>query len=93
MNTGIQLKDIEQAVILYYDRIELNNGDIRKLFGCGSSTAIKLKKIAMEKAIKENYQRIDARLVPTKAAYEAWGLNIEDLEKRLEKLKKYKERS
>ena len=36
MNTGIQLKDIEQAVILYYDRIELNNGDIRKLFGCAS---------------------------------------------------------
>lgn len=93
MNKGLQVKDIETAVILYYSRIELNNSDIKKLFGCGDNTALKLKKIAKEKAIKENYQRIDARLVPTKAAYEAWGLNIEDLEKRLEKLKKYKERS
>ena len=92
MNKGLQVKDIETAVILYYSRIELNNSDIKKLFGCGDNTALKLKKIAKEKAIKENYQRIDARLVPTKAAYEAWGLNIEDLEKRLEKLKKYKER-
>ena len=86
MNTGLQLKNIEEAVLIYYGRIELSNNDIKKLFGCGDGSAIKLKKIAKEKAIAENYQRIDARNVPTKAAYEAWGLDINDLEKRLEKL-------
>lgn len=75
---------------MYYSRIELSNSDIKELFGCGDTMALKLKKIAKEKVLKEEYQTIDARMVPTKVAYEAWGLDIHDLENRLDKLKKYR---
>ena len=90
MNAGLQLKDIEQAVIMYYSRIELSNSDIKELFGCGNATALKMKRIAKEKALAEEYPIIDSRLVPTKVAYEAWNLDIDDLENRLKKLKKYR---
>jgi hypothetical protein len=64
MNTGLQLKNIEEAVLIYYGRIELSNNDIKKLFGCGDGSAIKLKKIAKEKAIAENYHHIRTKSFP-----------------------------
>ena len=85
---GIQLNDIGKAIKIYYSRIEMSNSDIKTLFGCGDGTAIKLKRIAKEKVLEKNIPIFDSRMVNTQAAFEAWGLDIQDLEKRYAKLKK-----
>lgn len=84
-----QLKNIETAIKVYYSRIELSNSDIKELFGnLSSATIAKLKKSAKEKMIEENIPAYDISRVRTDSAFRAWGLEIKDLEKRLEKLKK-----
>ena len=76
------------AIRLYYERIELSNADIEMLFGKHSSSTIaKLKKMAQDKMIEKNIMSLNALCVNTAAAYEAWGLDINDLEYRYEKLK------
>ena len=76
------------AIKLYYERIELSNADIESLFGKHSSTTVaKLKRLAQDKMIEKNVMSLNALCVNTVAAYEAWGLDIDDLEHRYEKLK------
>ncbi len=82
-----QLKNIETAIRLYYERIELSNSDIRELFGnLSSTTMVKLKKKAEEVMTEENIMRWNTLCVNTEAAYKAWGLDIADLERRQKKL-------
>lgn len=83
-----QIKNIKDAIVMYYEKIELMPRDIIALFGCAPSTATRLKKAAMEYIIEHNIPRWNACAVNTKAAFEAWGLDIDDLEKRYNKLKK-----
>lgn len=84
-----QLTDIGKAIELYYARIELSNQDIKDLFGITSSTRIvRLKNLAKERMIKENVPYWNALHVNTKTAYQAWGLDIKDLESRYAKLQK-----
>ena len=83
-----QVVDLEGAIKLYYRRIELSNSDIETLFGKHSSSTIaKLKKMAQNKMIEKNVMSLNALCVNTAAAYEAWGLDINDLEHRFQKLK------
>ncbi len=82
-----QLKSIETAIRLYYERIELSNSDIKELFGSiGSATISKLKKKAEEVMTEESIMRWNTRYVNTEAAYKAWGLDIADLERRQKRL-------
>ncbi len=46
------------------------------------------QKIAMEYIIENEIVRWNAKAVNTQAAFRAWGLDIDDLEKRYNKLKK-----
>lgn len=82
-------QDIAKAVEFYYSKIELSSKDIRELFGCSKSSSQKLKEIARELMAKEEAFPFSASNVLTDVAYRAWGLDIEDLEKRLTKLKKH----
>ena len=83
-----QVISLEIAIRLYYERIELCNTDIELLFGKHSgSTIAKLKKMAQDKMGEKNIMSLNVLCVNTAAAYEAWGLNISDLEYRYEKLK------
>ena len=83
-----QVADLGVAIKLYYKRIELSNADIETLFGKhSSSTVAKLKKIAQDKMVEKNIMPLNALCVNTAAAYEAWGLDIDDLEHRFQKLK------
>ena len=83
-----QVVDLEGAIKLYYRRIELSNSDIETLFGKHSSSTIaKLKKMAQNKMVEKNIMSLNALCVNTAAAYEAWGLDINDLEHRFQKLK------
>lgn len=83
-----QIKDIRSAIVMYYSKIELRSSDIKDLFDCSGATASKIKKIAREYMREQNTPVWNAGQVNTKAAYEAWGLDIDDLEKRYNKLKK-----
>ena len=84
-----QIKSLETAIRLYYERIELRNADIKELFGgvC-QGTVDKLKRIAKDKMKEDDVPSWNALAVNTEAAYGAWGLKIEDLENRLAKLQK-----
>lgn len=83
-----QITSLETAIRLYYERIELSNSDILKLFGkMSSATVVRLKKKAVELMVQNNTPVWNAKNVNTEMAYEAWGLDIKDLERRYEKIK------
>ncbi len=82
--------DIRKAVLMYYEKTELGNREIRELFGLKSdTTAIRLKRIAQELMVERHIVARSANCVCTDIAYESWGLDISDLEKRLDKIMKY----
>lgn len=79
--------NIEAAVRLYYETTELRNKDIGEIFGLKSVPAIiRLKEPVFEKQAEYNYHSYYAGAVRTDIAYEVWGFDIDDLEKRLKKL-------
>lgn len=83
-----QFEDLKTAIVLYHSRVELSNADIKKLFGAHCNNTIsKLKALAREKMAENNVPAWNPQHVNTAAAYEAWGLDIEDLERRFEKIK------
>lgn len=81
---------IQTAIRLYYRPQDfLFNKDIKELFpGIGDVRVQKLKQLAKAKTAERNGMLLNSHSVNTKDAYEAWGLDIEDLEKRYAKLKK-----
>lgn len=81
-----QVTSIEMAIRLYYERTELSNAEIKALFGAGNNTVCKLKRKARELMIERDTPVWNAQRVNTEVAYEAWGLDIKDLEHRLKKL-------
>lgn len=82
-----QIASIEVAVTMYYEKPWLSNKDIHELFpGISTSTVQRLKNLAREKASEMGKMQYNSFCVLTKPAYIAWGLDIEDLEKRLHKL-------
>ncbi len=53
----------------------------------GDTTIWNLKKAVVEKMIEKGEMRYNGLLVSTKTAYETWGIDIDDLEHRYNKLK------
>lgn len=82
--------DVHTAVRVYWEYPELGNAQITELFGSRSPNTIsRLKKAAWELMREEGAFVTNAARVPTDTAYRAWGLNIEDLEKREKRLRRY----
>lgn len=85
----MKMPDMKLAVQMYYEKSELTSADIRKLFDVCATTATRLKKQA-QKAMAAKEEKVRTwypNTVNTKIAYEAWGINVEDCEARLKKLK------
>ncbi len=79
----------ETAIQLYYSKTELSNKDIAILFGkIGSARITKLKNLAEKKRKDAQVQLWNAFNVNTKIAYQAWGIDIDELERRYNRLKK-----
>ena len=78
------VRDIDAAVRLYYEKFELSSKDIQEIFEAKSSATVStLKKIAREEMSKRPGRKPwDDSCVPTDIAYDAWGLKIADLERR-----------
>lgn len=84
----LAVKDIAKAIEIYYGRTQLDGGDIKELFGkVSAGAAVKLRKKARVVMLQKGYPIWDKSHVETKSAFEAWGLDISDLEARYKKLK------
>lgn len=84
-----QITSVETALQLYYNRIELSGADIKELFGeISNCTIAKLKNKARELMNERSTPIWNAQNVNTEVAFEAWGLNIENLERRYSKIQK-----
>lgn len=81
------ITSLRKAIELYYSRTELGNSDIEELFGKHSSSTIaRLKSKARQKMIEQGTPVWNANRVNTTVAFEAWGLDVKDLEHRYKKL-------
>lgn len=84
----LAIKDVGKAIEIYYSRTQLDISDMKELFGSVSDgTAVKLRQRARVVMKEKGYPIWNSRQVETTAAFEAWGLDIEDLERRFKKLK------
>ena len=83
-----QPTSLETAIRIYYTYIEIGNAEITALFGVKGQTVLKLKKLAKEQMDVDGVPSWNTLKVNTKCAYQAWGLDIDDLENRYDKLKK-----
>lgn len=86
-------KDIELAVKIYYEKISLKNADIKSLFGVTSNkTVARYKSEVIEYFAEGDINPVHRdNTLDTWRAFEAWGIDINELEKRLKKLQKLKE--
>lgn len=81
------ITSLKTAIELYYSRTELGNADIEELFGKHSTATVsRLKRKARQKMAELNIPSWNGNRVNTEAAFESWGLNITDLERRYKKL-------
>ena len=83
-----RLPNIRTAVEFYYTKVELTTSDICELFGVSISGASRLRKDALELMAERKVHCWLPHAVNTAAAYDAWGISIDDYEKRLAKLRK-----
>jgi DNA-binding Lrp family transcriptional regulator len=82
------ITSIETALTIYYEHAEIGNKEIKDLFGCRSSATIsRLKRLAKTEMIKKDVPTFNAYKVNTAVAYDAWGIDVEDLEERSRKIK------
>jgi hypothetical protein len=83
------VRDIATAIRMYYEKHELTSSDIVELFGVCMVTAKRLKDMARDLMGERDVPNWNALAVNTDCAFEAWGLDIDDLERRYKKLLKY----
>lgn len=82
------ITSIETALMVYYANSELGNKEITALFDQHSSATIsKLKRISKDEMNKRDIPSYGMNKVNAAAAYEVWGIDVKDLEKRLKKMR------
>lgn len=86
------LSSIETALKLYYTKTSLNNSDVQTLFSPkpSSATVSRLKALARDRMVEKNIPAWHGADVETTAAYEAWHIDVSDLERKLKKLNELK---
>ena len=84
----LAIKDLKDCLRIYYTYPEIGIKEIKELFGVGDTKACRLKEPVRKKQIEENIMVLDKNSVNTEAAFEVWGIDIEDIERRVKKLEK-----
>lgn len=82
------VKDLKTCLRIYYTYPELGSAEIKELFGVGSGTATEMKKPVRKKQIEEKVMVLDKNCVNTELAFKVWGIDIDDIERRVKKLEK-----
>ena len=81
------IKDISTALRIYYENTEIGNSEIRELFGSlANSTMYHMKNEVLKVMAERNTPRYRHHTVNTEVAFEVWGIDVDDLEKRRAKL-------
>ena len=82
------ITSIGSALSVYYSHAELGNKEIKKLFGKLSPTTVaKLKRIVKDEMWKSGVASFGSYTVNTEVAYRVWGIDVDALERRLQKLR------
>jgi hypothetical protein len=82
------ISGIENALKIYYTHSELGNKQIHELFGKRSSATVsRLKRAVKNEMAKREVLSYGMHKVNTSIAFEVWGIDVSDLEKRMKKLK------
>jgi len=83
-----QITSIDNALKIYYSHSELGNKEITSLFGrLSSATTAKLKKLVKDEMNIRDILSYGLNKINTTVAFDVWGIDINDLEKRRKKLK------
>ena len=83
-----QITSIDNALRIYYSHSEIGNREITALFGKHSSATIsRLKKIVKNEMNKRDIPSYGMNKINTAVAFNIWGIDITDLEKRMKKIK------
>lgn len=82
-----KIKDFDTALRVYYANPEIGNKEMVELFGSMSTaTKTRLKKEVKDEMAKRGVKSFRDHTVNTKVAYEVWGIDITEIEKRRAKL-------
>jgi ribosomal protein L15 len=83
-----KITSIENALKIYYTNSEIGNKEITELFGRHSSTTVsRLKKIVKDEMKEKNILSYGMYKINTSVAFTVLGIDINDLEKRMKKIK------
>lgn len=83
---GIQ--DLRECLKIYYSCHELGSSEIMKLLGVSESRASTMKNEVRKKMAEQNVMAFDKSCINTEIAFKVWGIDIDDVEKRVKKLEK-----
>lgn len=92
MATRIMVRNIETAFEIYYSYPEIGTPEIMRLFSCGRSAAGRLKESARAEQEKQGKITFSPANVNTKCAFEAWHIDINDIERSVMKLRKFRDK-
>ncbi len=84
----VAIRDLKNCLRIYYTHPEIGNPEIMELFGVGRATATTLKKPVREAQMENGIMVLDKTNVHTETAYKVWGIDIDDIERRVKKLEK-----
>lgn len=88
-----KLNNLETVLTVYYSNLTLGNKELDLIFKpqkgekMANETKTRLKSAVNKHLLKENKTIYCASEVPTKIAFEVWGIDINDIEKSFKKLK------
>ena len=82
------VKDLKICLKIYYTCPELGSDEIKELFGVSDGVASSMKKPVRKKQIEDGVMVLDKYCVNTELAFKVWGIDIEDIERRVKKLEK-----
>lgn len=83
------IADIDTALRIYYQYPEITNKEISELFGgLSRASALAYKRRVQDEQAKRDIKTHQKFAVNTVVAYEVFGIDIDDLERRKAKLKK-----
>lgn len=87
MRRTVMIKNIDTALRIYYTYPELTSKEINELFGkLAPSTITRYKSIVKTEQRKREVRTNMSNSINTQVAYDVWGIDVNDLEKRRSKL-------
>lgn len=89
-----QPRDLREALKIYWEKNELHNEDIQRLFGkMGNQRVVLLKKMVKEEQVARGIRSYDHHAINTRLAYEVWGFPYNELYRRFKNCEALKQKN